>query len=90
MYDVVREAFTVPKTLRRAILFTLPQLSGANVIASYIIPILKMISTSDNAARNMFLSSMYSLAKLFVTLIASFLLIDRLGRHKTLFIGITF
>jgi hypothetical protein len=35
-----------------------------------------------------FLSSMYSLAKFFYTLIASFFFIDMLGRRKSLFIGI--
>lgn len=93
LYSVARETFTVPENLRRVqqalILFALPQLSGANAITTYLVPILKIVGASGDAARNIFLSGMYSLAKFFFTLMASLVFIDMLGRRKSLFIGIT-
>jgi len=89
---VAREAFLVPANLRRVqqacLSYVLAQLSGANSVTSYLIPILSMIGTGGGTAHNMFLTSMYSMAKFFYTLMASFSFIDAFGRRTSLFTGI--
>ncbi|KAM5360991.1 hypothetical protein ACJZ2D_013381 [Fusarium nematophilum] len=89
---VLKETFMVPANLRRVqqslISYALAQLSGANSVTSYLVPILSMMGVSSANGNNLFLSSMYSLAKFFYTLIASFFFIDALGRRKSLFVGI--
>ncbi|KAF1940943.1 general substrate transporter [Clathrospora elynae] len=89
---VAREAFLVPSNLRRVqqacLSYVLAQLSGANSVTSYLIPILTMIGTGGGTAHNMFLTSMYSMAKFFYTLMASFFFIDAFGRRTSLFTGI--
>jgi MFS family permease len=89
---VAREAFLVPANLRRVqqacLSYVLAQLSGANSVTSYLIPILTMIGTGGGTAHNMFLTSMYSMAKFFYTLMASFFFIDAFGRRTSLFTGI--
>lgn len=89
---IVKETFTVPENLRRVqqamVLYAFPQLSGANAITSYLVPILNIIGASGSDARNIFLSGMYAMSKFFFSLITSLLLIDMLGRRKSLFIGI--
>lgn len=93
LVNVARETFTVPENFRRLqqalILFALPQLSGANVMTSYLVPILKIVGASGNDSRNIFLSGMYAMSKFFFSLITSLFLIDILGRRKSLFIGIS-
>lgn len=88
-----KETFTVPENLRRLqqalILYALPQLSGANAVTSYLIPILDIIGASGDDAQNIFLSGMYSMAKFFFSLLSSLIFIDMLGRRRSLFIGIT-
>ncbi|EXA30895.1 hypothetical protein FOVG_17771 [Fusarium oxysporum f. sp. pisi HDV247] len=90
--DVLRETFMVPANLRRVqqalISYLLAQLSGANSVTSYLVPILSLMGIDSANGNNLFLSSMYSLSKFFYTLIASFFFIDALGRRKSLFIGI--
>jgi MFS family permease len=87
------ETFTIKANIRRVmqtcISYGLAQLSGANSVTSYFIPIMKLIGTAGDSHHSLFLSSMYSLAKFFFTLIASFFLIDALGRRGSLFTGIT-
>jgi len=87
------ETFTVKANIRRVmqtcISYGLAQLSGANSVTSYFIPILSLIGEVGDSSHSLFLSSMYSLAKFFFTLIASFFLIDALGRRGSLFTGIT-
>ncbi|KAL6919794.1 hypothetical protein ACHAP8_008472 [Fusarium lateritium] len=89
---VLRETFLVPANLRRVqqslISYLLAQLSGANSVTSYLVPILSLIGVNSANGNSLFLSSMYSLSKFFYTLIASFFFIDALGRRKSLFIGI--
>ncbi|KAF7191274.1 putative quinate permease [Pseudocercospora fuligena] len=87
------EAFTVKANLRRVqqalVSYALAQLSGANSITAYFVPILKLIgAASDDKAQSLFLTGMYSFAKFCFTLIASFFFIDALGRRKSLFTGI--
>lgn len=93
LISVVKETFTIPENLRRLqqalVLYALPQLSGANAVTSYLIPILDIIGASGDDKRNIFLSGMYSMAKFFFSLLASLLFIDMLGRRRSLFIGIT-
>ena len=90
--DVMKETFLVPANLRRVqqslISYALAQLSGANSVTSYLVPILSMMGISGENGNSLFLSSMYSMSKFFYTLIASFFFIDALGRRKSLFVGI--
>lgn len=91
--SVLKETFLVPANLRRVqqscISYALAQLSGANSVTSYLVPILSLIGVNGANGHSLFLSSMYSLSKFFYTLIASFFFIDALGRRKSLFTGIT-
>lgn len=88
-----KETFLVPSNLRRlqqgVLSYALAQLSGANSVTSYLVPILSMIGLGGGPERSLFLSSMYSLAKFFFTIMASFFFVDALGRRKSLFVGIT-
>ncbi|KAG9250814.1 general substrate transporter [Emericellopsis atlantica] len=90
--SILREAFTVPANLRRIqqslVSYALAQLSGANSVTSYLVPILSLMGIGGDTSRSLFLSGMYSMAKFFFCLIASFF-IDALGRRKSLFVGIT-
>lgn len=90
---IIRETFCVPSNLRRLIQaitsFALAQLSGANSISSYFVPILTLIGANNSTTHSLFLSGMYSLAKFFFTLIASFFFVDALGRRRSAFLGIT-
>lgn len=92
--SIVKETFTVPSSLRRVqqtlVSYGLAQLSGANSVTSYFIPILTLMGVGGGTTRNLFLSGMYGLSKLFFALIASFFFIDALGRRRSLFVGITF
>ncbi|KAK0618749.1 putative quinate permease [Lasiodiplodia hormozganensis] len=92
MTAVLRETFLVRANLRRlqqsCLCYILAQLSGANSVTSYLVPILTMIGQGGSTDRSMFLTGMYSMAKFFYTLIASFFFVDALGRRKSLFIGI--
>ncbi|KIN08864.1 hypothetical protein OIDMADRAFT_188553 [Oidiodendron maius Zn] len=91
---IVKETFLVPSNLRRVsqtlISYALAQLSGANSITSYFVPILTITGLGGGGTtRSLFLSGMYSMSKLGFVLIASFFFIDVLGRRKSLFIGIS-
>lgn len=90
---VLKEAFTVPSNLRRVqqslLSYALAQLSGANSVTTYFVPILDLMGMGGGTTRSLFLSGMYSMAKFFFTIIASFFFIDALGRRKSLFVGIT-
>lgn len=92
MSAVLRETFLVRANLRRlqqsCLCYILAQLSGANSVTSYLVSILTMIGQGGSTDRSMFLTGMYSMAKFFYTLIASFFFVDALGRRKSLFIGI--
>lgn len=48
-----------------------------------------MIGLGGGTTKSLFLSGMYSMAKFFFTLIASFFFIDALGRRRSLFTGIS-
>lgn len=88
-----KEAFLVPANLRRvqqaAMSYALAQLSGANSVTSYLVPILSMVGLGGGTERSLFLTSMYSMSKFFFTLMASFFFVDALGRRKSLFLGIS-
>ncbi|EXM15470.1 Sugar/inositol transporter [Fusarium oxysporum f. sp. vasinfectum] len=90
---IVKETFTVPSNLRRlqqALLsYALAQLSGANSVTSYFIPIMSIMGIGGGTSQSMFLSGMYGFSKFIFSLIASFFFIDALGRRRSLFIGIT-
>ncbi|KAJ5294640.1 hypothetical protein N7508_009461 [Penicillium antarcticum] len=88
-----KETFLVPSNLRRVqqtfISYAFAQLSGANSVTSYLVPILSMMGLGGGTDRSLFLTGMYSMAKFFFTLIASFCFIDVLGRRKSFFTGLT-
>ncbi|KAH8649985.1 putative sugar transporter [Xylariales sp. PMI_506] len=90
--SILKETFLVPSNLRRVqqslLSYALAQLSGANSVTSYLVPILTLMGLAGGStSRSLFLSGMYSMAKFFFTLIASFFFIDAFGRRKSLFIG---
>lgn len=64
LLGIVKETFLVPANLRRVqqsiVTYGLAQLSGANSITSYFIPILTIVGVGGDTARNMFLSGMVS------------------------------
>ncbi|OQE13740.1 hypothetical protein PENSTE_c046G00472 [Penicillium steckii] len=90
---IVKETFTVPSNLRRLqqvlVAYALAQLSGANTVTSYFIPIMSLLGDTGDTERHMFLSGMYGFSKLMFSIISAFFFIDILGRRKSLFIGIT-
>jgi hypothetical protein len=90
--DIAKETFTVPSNLRRLqqalISYALAQLSGANSVTSYFVPIMSIMGLGGDSARSMFLSGMYGMSKFFFSIIASFFFIDALGRRRSLFVGI--
>ncbi|KAK2027523.1 MFS general substrate transporter, partial [Colletotrichum zoysiae] len=90
---LIKDAFLVPSNLRRvqqAVLsYALAQLSGANSVTSYLVPILSMLGLGGGTAHSLFNSGIYSMAKVLFTLIASFFFIDALGRRRSLFTCIT-
>ncbi|RMJ03411.1 hypothetical protein CDV36_015064 [Fusarium kuroshium] len=91
--SILREMFTVRSNLRRLqqtlVAYALAQMSGANSVTSYFIPIMSILGISGGTQRSIFLSGMYGLAKLGFSLFASFFFIDTLGRRKSLFVGIS-
>ncbi|KAJ5155577.1 hypothetical protein N7492_008380 [Penicillium capsulatum] len=90
---LARETLTVSSNLRRVqqslLSYALAQLSGANSITSYFVPIMKILGLGKTTKDQLFLSGMYGFSKFFFVLIASFFFIDALGRRKSLFVGIT-
>lgn len=90
---IVKETFLVPSNLRRVqqvlLSYALAQLSGANTVTSYLVPILTLMGLAGTTTRSLFLSGMYAMAKFFFTFMASFFFIDALGRRKSLFLGAT-
>lgn len=90
----LKETLTVKSNLRRVqqtfISFALAQISGANSITSYFIPILKLLGQAGDTSRGLFLSGMYSTSKVFFTLIACLFLVDFLGRRRCMMLGAFF
>lgn len=88
---VLKETFTVSANVRRVqqtlISYALAQLSGANSVTSYFVPILKLLGKAGGTTHSLFLTGMYSMSKFFFTLIASFFFVDALGRRGSLFVG---
>ncbi|CAG9981075.1 unnamed protein product [Clonostachys byssicola] len=91
--SVLRETFLVRANLRRVqmafMAYALAQLSGANAVTSYLVKIFTLLGMGNDVKQQLFLSSMYSFAKFWFTIIASFFFIDALGRRMSLFIGIS-
>ncbi|KUL84540.1 hypothetical protein ZTR_08745 [Talaromyces verruculosus] len=90
---ILRETFLVPANLRRTqqalLSYALAQLSGANSITSYLVPILNLVGVKGGTSYSLFISGMYGVVKFIYTLIASFFFVDALGRRNSLFVGIT-
>ncbi|KAL3476506.1 general substrate transporter [Aspergillus californicus] len=90
---VLKETFLVKANLRRTqqafISYALAQLSGANSITTYLVPVLGMVGISGGSSYSLFVTGMYSMAKFFFTIIASFFFVDAIGRRNSLFLGIT-
>ncbi|KIV92479.1 hypothetical protein PV10_03773 [Exophiala mesophila] len=92
--SILKEVFTVKANLRRlqqiVVSYALAQLSGANAVTSYFVPILTLLGVSSGPQQNIFLSGMYGVSKLVFGIMTSFFFVDALGRRKSLFIGIAF
>ncbi|GAM40910.1 hypothetical protein TCE0_041f13625 [Talaromyces pinophilus] len=90
---ILRETFLVPANLRRTqqafLSYALAQLSGANSITTYLVPILNLVGVKGGTSYSLFISAMYGVVKFIYTLIASFFFVDALGRRNSLFFGIT-
>jgi MFS family permease len=90
---IAKETFSTAANLRRVqqsiLTYALAQLSGANLITSYFVPILAIVGVSGGTDKSMFLSGMYAVSKFVFLLFATFFFIDALGRRKSLFIGAT-
>ncbi|KAF9879322.1 hypothetical protein CkaCkLH20_02865 [Colletotrichum karsti] len=90
-WAIARETFSTASNLRRVqqslLTYALAQLSGANLITSYFVPILAIVGISGGTDHSMFLSGMYGVSKFFFMLMATFLFVDALGRRKSLFVG---
>jgi MFS family permease len=93
LWTIVKETFSTSSNLRRVqqslMTYALAQLSGANLITSYFIPIMAIVGVSTSTDNSLFLSTMYGTSKFFFLLIATFLLIDLIGRRASLFAGAT-
>ncbi|EXK36441.1 hypothetical protein FOMG_09617 [Fusarium oxysporum f. sp. melonis 26406] len=91
LWTIAKETFTIASNLRRVqqslVCYALAQLSGANLITSYFVPILAIVGVGGDTGHSMFLSGMYGVSKFFFILIATFFFIDALGRRKSLFVG---
>ncbi|CAK7203570.1 hypothetical protein SEUCBS139899_006305 [Sporothrix eucalyptigena] len=90
---ILKDTFTVSSNLRRVqqslVSYLLAQLSGASQITSYLVPIMTLMGVTSNTEEKLFLSGLYGVAKLTSVLLASFCIIDTLGRRNSLFIGIS-
>ncbi|KAI8184328.1 Quinate permease [Colletotrichum sp. SAR 10_75] len=84
---VCRETFLVPANLRRTqqafLSYALAQLSGANSITTYLVPVLSLIGVKGGTTHSLLYAALYSMAKFFYTLIASFFFVDALGRRNS-------
>ncbi|KAJ6123231.1 hypothetical protein N7512_005696 [Penicillium capsulatum] len=91
--SIAKEMFTEPANLRRfqqaLIMYALPQFSGGNSVTNYFVPILEIVGLAGSSTRNLFLNGMYTMAKFFFSLMASFVFVDALGRRNSLFFGVT-
>lgn len=90
--SIVKETFTIGSNLRRLqqvlVSYALAQLSGANSVTSYFIPIMALVGDTGGTSKHIFLSGMYGFSKLWFSLFSSLFFIDILGRRRSLFIGI--
>ncbi|OAA54147.1 General substrate transporter [Niveomyces insectorum RCEF 264] len=90
---ILHDTFMIQTNLRRVVQsivsYGFAQLSGANQITSYLVPIMTLMGVGGSTEDQLFLSGMYGVAKLGSMILASFLLVDALGRRNSLFIGIT-
>lgn len=90
-WTIAKETFSTSSNLRRVqqslFTFALAQLSGANLITSYFVPIMAIVGVSTGTDQSMFLSGMYGTSKFCFLLIATFFFVDALGRRGSLFLG---
>ncbi|ATY65906.1 General substrate transporter [Cordyceps militaris] len=90
-WTIAKETFTSASNLRRVqqslLTYTFAQLSGANLITSYFVPIMAIVGISGGTDQSMFLSGMYAVSKLIYLLVATFFLVDAFGRRRSLFLG---
>ncbi|ERS97291.1 uncharacterized protein SPSK_02437 [Sporothrix schenckii 1099-18] len=90
--SIVKDTFGVGANLRRVqqclVSYLLAQLSGASQITSYLVPIMTLLGVAGSTEDKLFLSGLYGVAKLASVLLASFCLVDTLGRRHSLFLGI--
>lgn len=81
---------TNPRRIQQVLICdAMPQLSVANTISKYFVPIFEITSAYGDGTRKIFLTGMCTMAGFFLALINSFLLLDALQRRKSLYLGIT-
>ncbi|KAH8894134.1 putative sugar transporter [Thozetella sp. PMI_491] len=90
---VMKETFLVKKNLRRTqqamLSYALAQLSGANSITTYLIPVLNLVGVKGGTNYSLLVAALYGMGKFWYTVIASFFFVDAIGRRNSLFFGIT-
>lgn len=91
-WSVLKETFGVRANLRRVqltiIAYILAQMSGANAITNYLPTIFGLVGLKGTGAK-IYSSGFYGLAKLVCCVFASLVLVDVIGRRKSLMSGIT-
>lgn len=92
LLSIIKETFTVSSNLLRlqqvVLSYALAQLSGANSVTSYFVPIIALLGDTGGTLKHIFLRGMYGFSKLCFRLFASLFLLDVVGRRRSLFIGI--
>ncbi|KAL4991880.1 general substrate transporter [Aspergillus falconensis] len=89
---VVRDTFLIRSNLRRVqltiIAYILAQMSGANSITNYLPTIYGLIGITGSGVK-VYSTGLYALAKVVCCIAASLVLVDVVGRRKSMMIGVT-
>ncbi|KAL4874262.1 general substrate transporter [Aspergillus karnatakaensis] len=90
--SIVKETFFVRSNLRRVqltiIAYILAQMSGANSVTNYLPTIYGLIGITGSGVK-VYSTGLYSLTKVVCCLAASLILVDVVGRRKSMMIGCT-
>ncbi|KAJ5095517.1 hypothetical protein NUU61_004873 [Penicillium alfredii] len=85
--QVIRETFLLRPNLT-LVSYILAQMSGANAITNYLPTIFGLVGIEGSHAK-IYSTGFYSLTKLICCIIASLVLVDVIGRRKSLLIGVS-
>ncbi|RDW74442.1 uncharacterized protein DSM5745_07104 [Aspergillus mulundensis] len=90
--SIVKDTFFVRSNLRRVqltiIAYILAQMSGANSITNYLPTIYGLIGITGSGVK-VYSTGLYALAKVVCCIAASLVLVDVIGRRKSMMIGVT-